>query len=356
MTRQLELLRKKIIESDLDTLLVSKGANTRYLTGFDGEGGFVTVNRLGCTLFVNSLFIEHARAIVASPVDVREIRDGLSETFSALGESFWGKRVGVEGDEVTCSTMERLRKALEPADVVPVEGIVEVFRERKETREIEAMTRAQRISERVLQDVLGMVREGVEERDLALEIDYRLRKAGGERSAFDTIVASGPNTSKPHAVPTARKLRRGDFVLFDMGTVVDGYSSDMTRTVVLGTADRKQRDVYAAVLDAQEAAIRDIHAGMRCDEADRLARSVIEAAGYGKEFVHSLGHGVGLEVHEAPRMSVRSETVLKPDMVVTVEPGIYIPEWGGVRIEDMVVVTEADPVNLTLMPKGLLEL
>jgi Xaa-Pro aminopeptidase len=262
----------------------------------------------------------------------------------------------LEGDAVTCSFLARFRESVAGAEPVPSEGMVEEFRERKQPAEIEAITRAQRIAEKVLHETFSLVREGVEERELANEIDYRFRKAGGERPSFDTIVASGPNTSKPHAIPSARKIRLGDFVLFDMGTVVDGYASDMTRTVVLGKADARQREIYTAVLEAQNAAIEGISAGMKCADADRLAREVIEKAGYGREFVHSLGHGVGLEVHESPRLSARSEAVLKPDSVVTVEPGIYIPDWGGVRIEDMVAITGKGCVNLTLMPKELMEL
>ena len=181
-------------------------------------------------------------------------------------------------------------------------------------------------------------------------------RRGGERSAFETIVASGPNTSKPHALPTRRTVKKGDLVLFDMGTVVDGYCSDMTRTVVFGKADRKQKERYEVVLEAQMAALEGISAGMKCSDADFLARNRIEKAGYGPEFVHTLGHGVGLEVHESPRLSGSSGSVLKKGYVVTVEPGIYFPGWGGIRIEDLVVVTETGCQNLTEAPKELLEL
>ncbi len=352
----LDRLKDTILGADIDTLLVSHNANIRYVTGFTGEAAYAAVNRAGASLFVNSLYIEHARATVPSSVEIREIREGVFETFASMGESFWGKRVGLEGNAVVCAFYEKFREAVKPGETVMTEGIVEEFREQKEPSEIEAMTRAQRLAEMVLRDALTIVKEGVEERDIAIEIDYRMRRAGAERPAFDTIVASGPNTSKPHAVPTARKIKSGDFVLIDMGAVVDGYASDMTRTVVLGKADKRRREVYYTVLDAQRAALEGIAAGIKCSDADRMARDVIEKAGYGKEFVHSLGHGVGLEVHENPRLSARSDALLKPGAVVTVEPGIYIPDWGGVRIEDMAVATDNGCMNLTEAPKELLEL
>lgn len=352
----IERLLQKLAAAELDTLLVVRNANVRYLTGFIGEGAYVAVTSRGVTLFINSLYIEHARETVPSPVAVRETRDGVFETFSALGEAFWGRRIGFEGEAVSHSFLDRFRAAVSPAETVPADGIVEEFRLRKTSREVEAMVRAQRIAEGVFDEVLPLVREGVRERDLANEIDYRMRRAGGERPAFETIAASGPNSAKPHAIPGDRVIRPGDFVLFDMGTVVDGYASDMTRTVVLGETDARRREVYRIVLDAQQEALAGIRAGMTCAGADRLARGVIERAGYGDSFVHTLGHGVGLEVHEAPRLSSRSDAVLTDGMVVTVEPGIYLPGWGGVRIEDMVLVTGNGCTNLTVAPKELLEL
>ena len=352
----LELLQEKIRANDLDSLLITKGLNTRYLTGFDGESAGTVISRSGLSLFVNSLYIEYARATVSPLFEIREMREGVFDLFSSLGNEFWGKRVGFEADGVTFSFHGKLSEALKTAATIPCEGMVEEFRERKRPGEIEAMRKAQRIAEQAFREVLPLVREGVEERELALEVDYRLRGLGGERSAFDTIVASGPNTSRPHAIPSNRKIAGGDLVLFDLGTVVDGYASDMTRTVVLGKADARQRQVYHTVLEAQENALAGITAGMKCADADQLARQVIERAGFGKEFVHTLGHGVGLEVHESPRLSSRSEAVLQPGTVVTVEPGIYLPDWGGIRIEDMVVVTESGCDNLTEAPKELMEL
>ena len=231
---QLELLKDKIWNSGLDSFILSKNVNIRYVTGFEGESAFTVIGRSGIFLFVNSLYIEHAHATVGSLFEIREMREGVFELFKTLGEGFWGKRVGFEADEVTVAFSGKLKAALKDIEIIPREGVVEEFRECKMPSEIEAIRKAQSISERTFNEVLSLVREGVEERELALEIDYRFRRLGGERSAFDTIVASGPNTSRPHAIPTARKIVGGDLILFDMGTVVDGYASDMTRTVALG--------------------------------------------------------------------------------------------------------------------------
>jgi Xaa-Pro aminopeptidase len=354
----LTLLKNKVAAAGIEVFLSGKNANVRYVSGFSGENGYILLSRSGDFFLTNSLYSEHARSTVSPPFKIREIKDDTFKTFSELGESFEGMKWGFEADFFTSLFITRLEKALSASGtkLVPCEGMVEEFREIKEPHELEAIRKAQRISEQVFSEVLSLVCEGVEERELALEIDYRFRKEGGEHSSFETIVASGPNTSKPHAVPTDRKLKKGDLILFDMGTVVDGYASDMTRTVVLGKADRLKKERYSVVLDAQEEALDGISAGMKCADADRLARSVIERAGYGREFVHSLGHGVGLEVHESPRLSGSSESILKTGSVVTVEPGIYFPEWGGIRIEDMAVITETGCLNLTEAPKELIEL
>jgi len=351
-----ERLRESLRRRNLDSILIGSRANVRYTTGFTGDYGFAAVGLLKPHFFTSPLYSEHARCTVGEPFSVVEVKNGVFTALAELGEGFWGRRIGYEADVMTCSGFEKLKAAFGEAELVPTTGIVEELRSVKTPGEVSSIARAQKTAEEVLEEVLGLLREGVRERELALEIDYRFRKKGGERAAFDTIAAFGENSSKPHALPTDRRLRRGDIVLFDMGTVVDGYASDMTRTFVFGRADAETKRVYSTVLDAQEAALEGIRAGVSCAEADALARRVIERAGYGERFVHSLGHGVGLEVHEIPRLSKDSDVVLKRNMVVTVEPGIYVPGWGGVRIEDMVVVGEEGCVNLTGAPKTLFEL
>jgi Xaa-Pro aminopeptidase len=352
------LLKKKLAVAGLKTFISGKHSNVRYVSGYTGDDGFVILSSHEDYFLTNLLYSEHARSTVRPPFTIREINNDPFKTFGELGVLFHGEKIGFEADFFTCSFLTKLIKvlSLSEAGLIPFEGMIEEFREVKEPAEVRAIMKAQNISEKVFSDVLLLISEGVEERELALEIDYRFRKEGGERSAFETIVASGPNTSKPHAVPTSRKIKKGDLILFDMGTVVDGYASDMTRTVVFGKADKKKKERYAIVLEAQNEAIDHISAGMKCSEIDLLARKVIEQAGYGSEFVHSLGHGVGLEVHENPRLSRNSDVILKKGFVVTIEPGIYFPGWGGIRIEDMVVITKTGCMNLTKAPKELLEL
>ena len=351
-----EFLRGKIRESDLESVLIGKRTNLRYITGFTGDYGFAAVGSREALFFTSSLQFEHANSTVREPFKVVEVRNDIFKALADPGVSLWGKRLGYEAETVTCSDFEKIKAAFKGIDLISTSGMVEEIRTIKKPSEIRSIIRAQRITEEVFVELLGFMKEGVKERDLACEIDYRLRKHGGELSAFDTIVAFGENTSKPHALPSQRKLKAGDIVLFDMGTIIDGYASDMTRTVVFGRADSKIKKLYAAVLEAQEAALSGIKAGIKCSEADSLARNVIDRAGYGDLFIHFLGHGVGLDVHEIPSLSRRSNHRLKHNMVVTVEPGVYLPGWGGIRIEDMVVVDDNGCDNLTGADKALIEL
>ena len=359
----LKQVRDKMGESNVDSLIINGSSNIRYLTGFRGDFGYAVITRSHAVFLTNPLYIEDARSSVSDLFEIVEVEQNVFKNFGSFESSFWGKTTGFEEEKTTFAAHSRLKKALSGHRLIPTVNFIEEFRESKHDQEIDTVKRAQAITELVFSEILSLVREGVEERDIAIEIDYRFRKAGGERAAFETIVASGPNTSKPHAVPTRRKLQSGDFVLFDMGTFVDGYASDMTRTVVLGKASDEQRKVYGAVLDAQTAALEAVASGAECAHIDSVARSVIDSAGFGDRFVHSLGHGVGLDVHENPYLSKRSKvethgraSLLRERSIVTVEPGIYIPGWGGVRIEDMVVVKQHGCENLTGAPKDLVEL
>ncbi|MFC1606995.1 M24 family metallopeptidase [Candidatus Latescibacterota bacterium] len=354
--RILESVRHAIEDSDYDSLLIAGTQNIQYLTGFRGDNGFVIISPSQALLLTNQLYIEDARAAVDGPYDVIEMRESLSQSIQDFGSAELGNRLGFEHDKTTVASYTKLIKTLPDCVLVPTESVIEGLRISKDEHEIEAVRKAQTISERVFDEVLGLVGEGVEERELAMEIDYRFRLHGGEGPSFATIVATGRNTSKPHYVPSRNKIKTGDFVLFDMGTIVDSYASDMTRTIVFGSADSEQKKVYKAVLDAQTAALEVLKAGMACSEADHTARDVIDQAGYGEQFVHSLGHGVGLEVHEQPYLSKRSTENLVSGSIVTVEPGIYLPGWGGVRIEDMVVIRENGIENLVTVPKEFIEL
>ncbi len=349
-------IRKKMRELSLDSLLIAKQPNIRYLTGFPGNHAYMAVTADSVTIFTSPLYEEEARVLEGRTITVEVVKDNFIDRFSEFDPSFWGKTIGFESNFLTVSVFRKLEEKLNAAELIPAPGIVEKLRETKDDDELRAIADSQSITDRVYQDVLPLVKPGVEERELAIEIDYRFRTYGGEGSAFETIVAAGPNTSKPHAVPTRRKIRHGDLVLFDMGTVVDGYASDMTRTVVLGKAGQKLKKIYNLVLDAQLAALEIIAPGIKCSEVFHAAMDVFKKTSQSDKFIHSLGHGVGLDVHESPRLSQNVAEEIKKNFVVTIEPGLYFPGWGGIRIEDLVSVNDGGCTNFTQSDKSLIEL
>ncbi len=342
-------------EAGVDSLIVAGQSNIRYLTGFTGDYGYAVIGSSEAVFFTSSLYEEQALLTVNPPFCVLSSRD-IFNSFSRYDPALWGEVIGFDPEVVTYATFQKLEKSLTGKKLLSLPGLIESLRQTKAPSEIDAMSRAQAITEKVLGEVLVLIQEGVSECDLAAEIEYRFRKLSGNSAAFDTIVASGPNSSLPHAVPTTRKIRPGDLVLFDMGAVVEGYAADMTRTFVFGTADTKQKKLYSLVLEAHEAAIDRLTAGMKCSDAFRSAMAVFEKAGYGDRFIHSLGHGVGLDVHEKPSLSEKNHAELHTGFVVTVEPGLYLPDWGGIRIEDMLVITDQGCTNMTMFPKNLIEL
>jgi Xaa-Pro aminopeptidase len=264
------------------------------------------------------------------------------------------RRLGVEQDNITVGRFRLLRRQAKRVRLVPVSDHVRRLRRTKEPTEIALIAKAQAITDRVFGRILDRVRPGVSERDLALELEFQFKRQG--EVAFPSIVASGPNAAKPHAGHTTRKLRRGDVITFDIGCQYCGYCSDMTRTVFLGRPDPVLREVYAIVHEAQHRALAALKPGVAASDVDAAARGYIRDLGYDRHFGHSLGHGVGLEVHEMPGMASTTKGKLQPGDVVTVEPGIYLPGLGGVRIEDMVVVTKSGYRNLTRSQKRMLVL
>ena len=343
-------------KAGFDSLFINNRYDIRYITGFDCDYGFLLFGKTGSFFLTSGIYKVDAQNNLREPFRVVEIKKSLTESLSRFDTSFWGKKTGYNPNDLTCFLFKKLNTILPFLTLKPVAGLIEEFRETKKPSELQAIIKAQRITESVFDEALDFIKEGISEIDIACEIDYRFRKMGGEGSAFPTIVASGPNSAKPHAVPSPRKITAHDIILFDMGTIADGYASDMTRTVFFGKADSEQKKIYQLVLDAQSAAIESISAGVKCSKIYKKARKVFEKEGYAEKFIHSLGHGVGLEVHESPRLSPGNSQPLKANSVITVEPGLYIPKWGGIRIEDMVVVEDDGCRNLTDAPKLLLEL
>lgn len=355
--RRLDILRSELPAEGLDGLLVSKLSNVRYLSGFSGSSGHLLMLPERSVLFTDFRYEEQASGEVDPVIEVRISRDGLLEEVAAfLDERGLAGRLGFEPESVTVRDRHELGELCDRVMWETAPTWVESQRVRKGQSEIEAIESAARIGEAALQELLSIVREGVTERTLAAELDYRLRLAGSGPPAFETIVAAGPRSALPHAQPSDREIRSGDLVLFDFGATVGGYCSDMTRTFVLGQAAEWQREVHQAVAAAQEAAMAVISAGVAAREVDAAARKVLRAAGMAERFGHGTGHGIGLEVHEAPRIYRRSDDVLEAGSVVTVEPGVYLPGRGGVRIEDDVVVEETGARTLTRYSRDLIEL
>jgi Xaa-Pro aminopeptidase len=321
----------------IDALLITRLPNVRYLTGFTGSNGQLLLTTSEAVFFTDSRYEEQARHQVS---DVRrEIysREFVAAVARTSRDAAVG-RLGFESNGVTYRTYEQLQKADAP-DLVSVRDEVERLREAKDPEEIRLIERAQELTDEAFDRVLAKLVEGVTEGAVALELADAMRHGGADRVAFDTIVAFGENAAEPHHGPTDRPLSRGDVVKMDFGCVVDGYHSDMTRTVAFGDPDPRLKEIHEVVRRAQEAGIAAVAAGARAGDVDEAARAVIRDAGYGDHFGHSLGHGVGLEVHEGPGLRTDSDDEVPAGAVVTVEPGVYVPGLGGVRIEDMVEVT-----------------
>lgn len=344
---KLDELRRALGPAEVDAIWVSDPANVRALSGFtSGEDGKVLVTAQGATLYTDARYTVQAQEESSLPQFIAR----PPQTYEHAAEGLRGLRVGFEATHLTVAGHEDLKAHWPGVTLVPLRGVVQELRAIKSTEELAAIRAAQDLADRVYAEVRPMIRAGVRELDIAIEIESRLRQAGAE-SAFDLIVASGPRGAMPHGAASARVIEDGDLVTVDMGARLDGYNSDMTRTVAVGTPSPEMKRVYGAVLEAEEAAVRAIRPGMRAADLDKLARDILTGHGLGEAFAHSLGHGVGLEVHEAPGLRGTSEDVLRPGMVITIEPGAYLPGVGGVRIEDLVLVTESGYEVLSHAPR-----
>jgi Xaa-Pro aminopeptidase len=354
---RLEAVRRRLGPAGLDALLVSSLPNIRYLTGFSGTAAVVLVTQGGVVLLSDFRYRAQA-ALECGDVARVEIEDGSvwERLFKLLGEADV-RTVGYEAHVVTAQTAQRLTDPARAWRFQPVTDLVEALRTVKAPEEVAAIRTAGRVATAALAAALREVRAGCTETEIAAALERALRLGGSEGHPFATIVASGPRAALPHARTSTRAVAPGDFLLVDFGAMVDGYCSDVTRTFVVGRApDGRQREVYELVQRAQGAAIAGLRAGLSGRQADALARDIIAAAGLGEAFGHSLGHGVGLEVHEAPRLARTVEEVLPAAAVVTVEPGVYLEGWGGVRIEDDVVIAPDGADVLTEFPRELMTL
>jgi Xaa-Pro aminopeptidase len=353
---RLARLRARMSTAEIDALLVTKLANVRYLTGFTGSAGMLLVAPDRALFVTDGRYTEQSREqIEASHADVR-IEIGL--TAAAQHASLAtvvapGTRLGLEEYSVTWAEQRGFVSVFEGADVVPAGALVEELRRMKDLGEVDRIRRACAIADDAFQALLPRLADGITERQFALELEFGMRQRGASGNSFDPIIASGPNGAKPHARPSDRVIGRNELVVCDFGCMVDGYCSDMTRTVSLGDPGPDARHLYDVVLASQQAGRALVAADVACSEIDRASRDVIADAGWADAFSHSTGHGVGLEIHEAPRVAATGRDTLVVGDVVTVEPGVYLPGIGGVRIEDTVVVAATGFEPLTLTPKDL---
>ncbi len=349
---RLARLRSILLSSHIQGLILFDLHNIRYFTGFTGSDGALVVREQSATLLVDGRYLTQARkeVQVADLFLFQDKVDGLESVLDLKA----GETVGFEASAVSYAFFLRLSDRLREERLKPLSEELNSIRAVKDAEEISCMRRAAELAGRVLEAVASKIRPGVPERDVALEIDFGSARAGAERMAFETIVASGANAALPHAKPGLKNLEQGDLIVIDYGVVVDGYCSDETCTFCLGYADEKKREAYAAVKEAHDRALEAVRAGVTCSSIDRVARSVLERYGLDALFSHGAGHGVGLEVHEAPRVSAKSDAVLTEGMVITIEPGVYIPGQWGIRIEDTVLVRDAGCEVLTKMPKDLI--
>jgi len=319
-------------------MLISSMPNVRYLSGFSGTDATLLIARHCKILFTDSRYTTQARdqapafRIITYKRKVEEIAGFIKKSRI--------KRLGYEPDRITQEAYRQYRRHLRGVRLIPLLDMIEKMRARKSGHEIKKIRRACRIAGQAFEGLFPQIAPGICEKEIALELEYRMRKAGSGPAAFETIVASGKRAALPHGIASKKKLRPGDMIILDFGASFDGYFSDQTITLCLGRPGRKLKEVYEVVREAQARALARIRHGAEIREVDAAARDFIAMKGYGRYFSHGLGHGVGLEVHEEPALNPQSTGCLKQGMIVTVEPGIYLPGWGGVRIEDMALVTK----------------
>lgn len=338
----------------VDALLVTCEKNQRYISGLNYTDGYVLVAHEHAWLLADFRYIEAAKECESDNLSVVLLENRKVTLGNLLADNHLS-RIGFEDGTMTCAGLEGLKKNFPLVDFVPCGGIIERMRECKTPEEVESIVTAQRIAEQALERLFTLMTPDMTEIEVALELEYGMRKLGAEKPSFDTIAVSGTASSRPHGEPRNVKLEKG-FLTMDFGALYNGYCSDMTRTVVIGKADADMKKVYDTVLKAQMAALDYVAVGKTGAATDKVARDIIYGAGYEGCFGHSLGHGVGMFIHEEPRLSATWNKPLEVGNVVTVEPGIYLEGKYGVRIEDMVYLAENGPLNLTKAPKDLIEL
>lgn len=345
-------LRQALIDLNVDALLITSDYNRRYMTGFTGTAGVAIVSKDDAVFITDFRYTEQAAEQVKDFRIVQHTATIFAEV-AAQAALMGVKTLGFEKDTMTYGMFELYNKAVK-AEFVPVSGLVEKIRLIKTPEEITIIKAACEIADNAFTHILGFIEPGKTELEVSNELEFFMRKQGATSSSFDIIVASGVRSALPHGVATDKVIEKGDFVTLDFGALYNGYISDITRTIAVGQPSDKLVEMYNVVLESQLLALEKVGPGMTGIQADAVARDYLTSKGYGKAFGHSTGHGIGLEVHEGPGLSFRSETILEPNMTVTIEPGVYLPGIGGVRIEDDILITETGNEILTRSTKDLI--
>lgn len=356
MKNRIIKLQKTLSNENLEVLLVTFLPHVRYLSGYSGTNGLILISPHHSIFLTDFRYQEQVKQQVKDSKVVivqRDLYSGLPDLPILKTTRI---KMGFESEHLSCKVYRRLKDLLPDCILVPIEKVVESFTLIKDQNEVEKIQKAAEITDLVFSEILNLIKPGVVELDLAAEIEYRMKGFGSSTPYYETIVASGKRAALPHGVASNKKIQKGDFVTMDFGAVMDGYTADLTRTVVVGKANKKQKDVYNAVLKAQRQAILKVKPRIKACDLDKIARDIIKKAGYGKYFGHGLGHGIGLQIHDNPAINPTNQLLLESGMVITIEPGIYIPNWGGVRIEDDVVITQKGYEVLTTSERNIIEL
>lgn len=346
---------QSFLKNSHEAILIHSPENRRYFTDFPSTDGYLVVTRDDAVFFTDSRYIEAAQKSIS--FCRAQLLTRLSNELKIFFEENYVEKVYTETERLSVALLSQFRKIFSPIKISPsqkLENIINNMRSAKVLNEIECIKTAQQIAEEAFEHILTFIKPGVTEKRIALELDFHMLSHGAEALSFETIAVTGKKTSMPHGVPDDTVVENGDFVTMDFGAVYKGYHSDMTRTIAVGSISEEQEEIYNIVLKAQETALSVLKKDLPCSDADKAARDIIANAGYGDYFGHGTGHGVGIEIHELPNLSPRSNAILEVGNIVTVEPGIYIPNKFGVRIEDMALITENGYENLTNTPKELI--
>lgn len=355
ISKNLEKFREKLKSLSCDCALISNDTNRNYLTGFMGDESFALISEKKGYFITDSRYVEQAKIEVLD-FEILEYKGKIEEFINDILVKNNIKSLAIEEEYTSLKKYEIYKETFKNIEIKKLGTVVEDLRVIKNKREVELISKAANIADNAFEHIMPFIKPGVSEEYIALKLEMYMRGNGASGVSFPTIAASGKRSSLPHGMATDKIIEKGDFITLDYGCIYKGYCSDMTRTLVVGKASPKQREIYNIVLEANKAVIESVKEDITCFELDSIARDIITNRGYGNYFRHGLGHGVGREIHEMPRVSPKSNEVLKKGMIITDEPGIYIENFGGVRIEDLLVVTENGCKVLSNSPKELIEL